>query len=103
LPRRPAFFTRSASIGYVAFWVATGWTSLHEFWPLVLLGDGSYSFYLLHSNFLRMPLWKLLASPMVPIAVSVAVYKWIESPAQRKWIRKNKRELKAAPAIAAMA
>jgi peptidoglycan/LPS O-acetylase OafA/YrhL len=87
------------------------WSRFLEFWPLVLLGDASYSFYLLHSNLigmvfqptgepLHLPLWKLIAGLTVPIAVSIAVYKWIESPARRKLLGKKKRELKAAPAPA---
>lgn len=90
------------------------WTRFLEFWPLVLLGDASYSFYLLHSNFLGMifqprgeplnlPLWKLLGGLMVPIGVSIAVYKWIESPARRKLLGKKNRELEVAPAVAATA
>jgi peptidoglycan/LPS O-acetylase OafA/YrhL len=87
------------------------WSRYLEFWPLVLLGDASYSFYLLHSNLigmvfqptgepLHLPLWKLIAGLTVPIAVSIAAYKWIESPARRKLLGKKKRELKAAPAAA---
>jgi peptidoglycan/LPS O-acetylase OafA/YrhL len=30
------------------------WTRVLEFWPLVLLGDASYIFYLLHSNLIGM-------------------------------------------------
>jgi peptidoglycan/LPS O-acetylase OafA/YrhL len=87
------------------------WSRILEFWPLILLGDASYSFYLLHSNLipmvfqptgepLHLPLWKVAAGVMVPIAVSIGVYKWIEEPARRKLRGKNKRELKAAPAAA---
>jgi peptidoglycan/LPS O-acetylase OafA/YrhL len=87
------------------------WSRVLEFWPLILLGDASYSFYLLHSNLipmvfqptgepLHLPLWKVAAGVMVPIAVSIGVYKWIEEPARRKLRGKNKRELKAAPAAA---
>jgi peptidoglycan/LPS O-acetylase OafA/YrhL len=87
------------------------WSRVLEFWPLVLLGDASYSFYLLHSNLIAMvfqptgeplhlPLWKLLAGLMVPIAVSIGVYKWIESPARRKLLGKKKRQLQVAPATA---
>ena len=90
------------------------WTSVLEYWPLVLLGDASYSFYLLHSNFLGMifqprgeplnlPMWRLVAGVMIPIAVSIAVYKWIESPARRKLLGKKKREPEVVPAIAATA
>jgi len=87
------------------------WSRVLEFWPLVLLGDASYSFYLLHSNLLGMvfqptgePMhlawWKLIGGVMVPVAISIAVYKWIEEPARRKLRGKKKRELKAAPAAA---
>lgn len=87
------------------------WTQVLEFWPLVLLGDASYSFYLLHANLIPMifqptgeamhvPAWKLVAGVLVPIAVSIAVYKWIEEPARRKLRGRKKRELKAAPAAA---
>lgn len=87
------------------------WSRVLEFWPLVLLGDASYSFYLLHANLIAMvfnptgqplnlPLWKLIAGLMVPVAISIVVYKWIESPARRKLLKKKKRELKAAPAAA---
>ena len=90
------------------------WTRFLEFWPLVLLGDASYSFYLLHSNLLGMvfqpngelqhlPVWKLIAGIMVPIAASVVVYKWIEAPARRRLLGKKKREPQAAPAVAATA
>ena len=87
------------------------WSRVLEFWPLVLLGDASYSFYLLHSNLIGMvfqpsgePMhlawWKLIGGVMVPIAISIAVYKWIEEPARRKLRGKKKRELKVAPAAA---
>jgi peptidoglycan/LPS O-acetylase OafA/YrhL len=87
------------------------WSRVLEFRALVLLGDASYSFYLLHSSSIAMvfnptgqplnlPLWKLIAGLMVPVAISIAVYKWIESPARRKLLGKKKRELKTAPAAA---
>jgi peptidoglycan/LPS O-acetylase OafA/YrhL len=90
------------------------WSRFLEFWPLVLLGDASYSFYLLHSNLigmvfqptgepLHLPLWKLIAGLMVPIAVSIVVYRWIESTARRKLLGKKKRKLEVAPAAAATA
>jgi|SRR5579864_65212 len=90
------------------------WSKVLEFWPLVLLGDASYSFYLLHSNFIGMvfqprgePMhlaaWKIVAGLMVPVAVSICVYKFIEAPARRKLLGKKKRELEVAPAVAATA
>lgn len=87
------------------------WSRALEFWPLVLLGDASYSFYLLHSNLIGMifqprgvpmhlPVWKILAGLMVPIAVSIGIYKWIEEPSRRFLRGKKKRELEVAPAAA---
>jgi peptidoglycan/LPS O-acetylase OafA/YrhL len=52
---------------------------------------------------LHLPLWKLIAGLAVPIAVSIAAFKWIESPARRKLLGKKKRELGVAPAAAATA
>ena len=90
------------------------WTRVLEFWPLVLLGDASYSFYLLHANLIGMvfqptgepshlPVWKIIAGLLVPVTVSILVYKFIEQPARRKLLGKKKRELEVAPAIAATA
>ncbi len=87
------------------------WTKVLEFWPLVLLGDASYSFYLLHSFLLgsffqpgealiHPSAWKMAAGVLVPIAASVLVYKLIEGPARRKLLGKKKRELELAPAAA---
>ena len=90
------------------------WTRVLEFWPLVLLGDASYSFYLLHANLIGMvfqptgepshlPVWKIIAGLLVPVTVSILVYKFIEQPARRKLLGKKKRELEVASAIAATA
>lgn len=87
------------------------WSRVLEFSPLVLLGDASYSFYLLHSNLLgavfqpngqpaHLPLWKLIGGTMIPVAVSVLVYKFIESPARRKLRGKPKPGPELAPAAA---
>jgi len=80
--------------------------------PGALPGDASYSFYLLHSNLIgtvfqpngepqHLPVWRLIAGLMVPIVVSIVVYKWIEAPARRRLLGKKKREPQAAPAVAA--
>jgi len=68
----------------------------------------------LHSNLIGMvfqpngepqhlPVWKLIAGLLVPVAVSIAAYKWIEAPARRRLLGKKKRERQAAPAVAATA
>jgi peptidoglycan/LPS O-acetylase OafA/YrhL len=90
------------------------WSQVLEVPPLVLLGDASYSFYLLHGYLIGMVFqpngqpqhvswWKIAAGLLLPIAVSIAVYKWIESPARRKLLGKKKRELEIVPASAATA
>lgn len=87
------------------------WTTFLAFGPLVLLGDASYSFYLVHSNLLGMifrptgeplhlPAWKIALGTLVPIAASIAIYKFIEGPARRKLRGKPKREPEMAPAAA---
>ncbi len=87
------------------------WTKVLEIKPLVLLGEASYSFYLLHSNFLG---WffqpsgevvhpsagKMILGVIIPIAVSILVFKLIEGPARRKLRGKKKRELELTPAVA---
>jgi peptidoglycan/LPS O-acetylase OafA/YrhL len=72
------------------------WARLLEFKPLVLLGDASYSLYLLHSVVLPMFFqpdfehpkhyftWQILMGVFIAIAVSVAVYLGIEEPLRRK-------------------
>jgi hypothetical protein len=47
--------------------------------------------------------WKIIAGLMLPVAVSISVYKFIEAPARRKLLKKKKRELRVAPAVAATA
>ena len=87
------------------------WTQVLEFRPLVLLGDASYSFYLLHAIFIGMvfqptgePMhlsaWRIVAGVLVPVVVSICVHKFIEGPARRKLRGKKKRELQVAPAAA---
>jgi len=87
------------------------WTKVLEVRPLVLLGDASYSFYLLHSFLLgaffqpgeapiHPPAWKMVAGVLIPITASILVYKLIEGPARRKLRGKKKRELELAPAPA---
>jgi peptidoglycan/LPS O-acetylase OafA/YrhL len=71
------------------------WTKILELKFLVLLGEASYSFYLLHANLIG---WifqptgepmqhsaaKMVLGIVVPVAVSVLVFKLIEEPARRK-------------------
>ena len=87
------------------------WTRLFEFAPLVLLGDASYSFYLVHSNLLGMifrptgePLniaaWKIAIGTLVPVAASIAIYRFIETPARKKLRGKMKHQPEIAPAAA---
>jgi len=76
------------------------WTKILEIKPLILLGEASYSFYLLHANLLgwifqptgeqmHPSVGKLLLGIVVPIAMSIGVYKLIEEPARRKLRRKR--------------
>jgi peptidoglycan/LPS O-acetylase OafA/YrhL len=71
------------------------WTKILEIKPLILLGEASYSFYLLHANLLgwifqptgeqmHPSVGKMLLGVVVPIAMSIGVYKLIEEPARRK-------------------
>jgi peptidoglycan/LPS O-acetylase OafA/YrhL len=73
------------------------WSAVLEISPLVLLGEASYSLYLLHSFILSvyfMPMGVLRQmSPLkfaigiaLPIVVSVVAYKLLEQPA-RNWLR----------------
>jgi peptidoglycan/LPS O-acetylase OafA/YrhL len=78
---------------------------------LVLLGDSSYSLYLLHTlaigaffqfsktGFENPTVLKTVAAVTVAVLVSVAVYRWIEVPGLRMLRPKDKRrpELAAAP------
>jgi peptidoglycan/LPS O-acetylase OafA/YrhL len=72
-----------------------GWISFLEVRPLVLLGDASYTLYLLHSFILSMyfspfgqlrhiSFWGIAIGLCIPIVVSLLVYRWIEEPARRK-------------------
>ncbi len=88
------------------------WARLLEFRPLVLLGDASYSLYLLHSVVLPMffqpdfqhPkhyfIWQILMGVFIAIAVSVAVYLGIEEPLRRKLRPKRPAKPELVPAIA---
>jgi peptidoglycan/LPS O-acetylase OafA/YrhL len=71
------------------------WMKWMEVKPLILLGNASYSFYLLHSFVLAayfMPLGELkpygflgtLIGLLLPVVVAIAVYLLIEEPARRK-------------------
>ena len=83
-----------------------------NFRPLVLLGDASYSLYLLHSVVLPMffqpdfqhPkhyfIWQILLGVFIAIAVSVAVYLGIEEPLRRKLRPKRPAKPELVPAIA---
>jgi peptidoglycan/LPS O-acetylase OafA/YrhL len=72
-----------------------GWTSFLEVKPLVLLGDASYTLYLLHSFILSMyfnafgqlrhiSFWGVTIGLMIPVAVALLVYRFIEEPARRR-------------------
>jgi peptidoglycan/LPS O-acetylase OafA/YrhL len=74
-----------------------GWVSFLEIRPLILLGDASYTLYLLHSFILSTyfsPFGQLRHKSVggiaiglsIPILVSLLVYRWIETPA-RRWLR----------------
>ena len=87
------------------------WTRVLEIAPLVLLGEASYSFYLLHSNLLGwifqpngVPLHpsvgKMILGVMIPIAISILVYKLIEGPARRLLRGKKKPAPQLTPAAA---
>jgi peptidoglycan/LPS O-acetylase OafA/YrhL len=71
------------------------WTAFLEWKPLVLLGNASYSLYLLHGFVLGAyftPMGKLkpygplgyIIGYLLPIIVAIFVYKLIEEPARRK-------------------
>ena len=87
------------------------WTRLFEFAPLILLGDASYSFYLVHVSLLArvfrprgVPLnlaaWQIALGTLVPVVVSILIYKFIETPARRKLRGKMRRQPEMAPAAA---
>jgi peptidoglycan/LPS O-acetylase OafA/YrhL len=87
------------------------WTMVLEIPPLVLLGEASYSFYLLHSNMLGWifqptgePLHpsfgKMILGVTIPILVSILVYKLIEEPARRVLRGKKKLVSQLTPAAA---
>jgi len=72
------------------------WARVLEVKPLVLLGDASYSLYLLHGTVLPIffqpdfqhPrhyfIWQILLGVFIAIAISLAVYLGIEEPLRRK-------------------
>lgn len=77
------------------------WSRVLDVKPLVLLGEASYSFYLLHSNLLGwifqptgQPLHpsfgRMLLGITVPIAISILVFRFIEQPARKKLRGKRK-------------
>ncbi len=88
------------------------WARVLEFKPLVLLGDASYSLYLLHSVVLPMffqpdfehPkhyfIWQILMGVFIAVAVSVAVFLGIEEPLRRKLRPKKSSEPQLAVAVA---
>jgi peptidoglycan/LPS O-acetylase OafA/YrhL len=76
------------------------WITFLEVRPLVLLGDASYTLYLLHSLILgvyfspfgqlrHISFWGIAIGLSIPIVVSLLVYRWIEEPA-RRWLRPKK-------------
>jgi peptidoglycan/LPS O-acetylase OafA/YrhL len=103
----PAF----AAIIY-GFALRPNWSAVLEFKPLVLLGDASYSLYLLHSMivwiyFNPIPGQMRHTSPLgivggiaVAVVISILVYLLIEQPA-RRWLRaKPKVQAETAPVAA---
>ena len=77
------------------------WSRVLEVGPLVLLGEASYSFYLLHANLLgwifqptgqpmHPSLGRMVLGIAVPIGLSIVVFKFIEQPARRKLRGKKK-------------
>ena len=102
----PAF---AAIICGVAF--RPRWTRVLEIKPLILLGEASYSFYLLHSNIIGMffeptgepvhpSTLKLILGLIIPIAASILVFKLIEQPARRKLRGKKKPSPELTQAVA---
>jgi peptidoglycan/LPS O-acetylase OafA/YrhL len=87
------------------------WLRVLESKFFILLGEASYSFYLLHSFLVSvyfMPMGKVRATGilgttigfLLPIVVSILVFKFIETPA-RQWLRPRKRsEIAIATAVA---
>jgi len=88
------------------------WLRVLESKFFILLGESSYSFYLLHSFLVSvyfMPMGKLRPTGIIgttigfllPIVVSILVFKFIETPA-RRWL-KPKKKVEAAPMVTAVA
>jgi peptidoglycan/LPS O-acetylase OafA/YrhL len=86
-----------------------GWASVFETKPLVLLGDASYSLYLLHATIIgiffspfgtiRHQSWGgIVVGIAISVVVSILVYLFLEEPA-RRWLRpKSKPPQEMAPA-----
>jgi peptidoglycan/LPS O-acetylase OafA/YrhL len=86
------------------------WLTFLEFKPLVLLGEASYSFYLLHSTAIGMYFFTpqgtvraltpvvVTIGLLIPVAASLFVYFLIEQPG-RRWL-KPKPKMEAALAAA---
>jgi peptidoglycan/LPS O-acetylase OafA/YrhL len=64
--------------------------------PIELLGESSYSLYLIHTPILTIPLYKLRSGHALSgieiagylaatLIASIACFKWIETPARKKW------------------
>jgi peptidoglycan/LPS O-acetylase OafA/YrhL len=64
--------------------------------PIELLGESSYSLYLIHTPILTIPLYKLRSGHTlsafeiagylaVTLIASILCFKWIETPARKKW------------------
>jgi peptidoglycan/LPS O-acetylase OafA/YrhL len=90
------------------------WSRVFEIAPLVLLGEASYSFYLLHSNILgwvfqptgeqlNPSILRLIIGILAPIGVALSVYRWIEQPMRRRLRGKQKAAQELIPAAAASA
>jgi peptidoglycan/LPS O-acetylase OafA/YrhL len=88
------------------------WLKVLESKLFILLGESSYSFYLLHSFLVSvyfMPMGKVRPTGIIgtaigfllPIVVSILVFKFIETPA-RRWL-KPKKKVQAAPMATAVA
>ena len=103
------------AFGAIIFGLALrpSWIGFLEFKPLVLLGEASYSLYLLHSIVLGMYFFTstggtrhtstggIALGIALPVAISVLAYLLIEQPA-RRWLRpETKPQPALTPAVAA--
>ncbi len=86
------------------------WLGFMEVKPLILLGDASYSLYLLHATLIGMyfmpegkvrelSIWGILLGLLIPIVVAILVYLLVEQPA-RRWLRPQTRKAEPAQAMA---